>query len=110
MLEQRFANQACGFQLPIFPDPSPVLFAARSCTAIVPRNFFRRLLGHLAYLDDLNGTAIKSGSGDTPVLLIWRCAVLSLGLKLILAAMPLHMFAHDLGQFFRSHRLHEVIQ
>jgi hypothetical protein len=49
MLEQRFANQACGFKLPIFPDPSPVIFSTRSLTSFVPHIFFCHLLAHLAY-------------------------------------------------------------
>jgi hypothetical protein len=50
MLEQRFANQARGVKLPIFPDPSPVVVAARNRTAFVPRMFFRRVRVHLGYL------------------------------------------------------------
>jgi hypothetical protein len=50
MLEQGFADKAGGVKLPIFPDPSPVIFTARSRAPFNPRIFFSRLVAHPTYL------------------------------------------------------------
>jgi len=49
MLEQGFANQACGFKLPIFPGPSPVIFSARSRTSFVRYALLCQLVTPLTY-------------------------------------------------------------
>jgi hypothetical protein len=50
MLEQGFANTACGFKLPTFPEPSPVIFSTRSRSSLVRDACFCQLVTHLTYL------------------------------------------------------------
>jgi hypothetical protein len=57
MLEQSFADKACGFKLPIFPNPSPVTFSTRSRTSFVWYALFCQLAAPLDQLDEPQRTA-----------------------------------------------------
>jgi hypothetical protein len=57
MLEQGFADKACGFKFPIFPDPSPVIFSARSRMSFGWYALFCQLAAPLDLLDEPQRTA-----------------------------------------------------
>jgi hypothetical protein len=64
MLEQGFANKACGFKLPIFPDPSSVIFPTWSRTSFFRYALFYQLVAPLTYLTSSSAQTVVREARD----------------------------------------------